>query len=150
VRTVACVCLFSGGLLVSGAQAEPVDMQPGQWQITTTVKVEGLPADSPMPSEPPPQVVERCLTLDDLVPKPGDGQPGCKVTEEKVLGDTVKWEVACDAPEGGAQGRGTGTITYSGDSFEGAFIMKMQLEEGGDTTTMTSRLEGKRLGDCEE
>jgi len=136
--------------LVSDVQGEPVDMQPGQWQITTTVKIEGLPAGSPMPSEPPPQVVERCLTLDDLVPKPGEGQPGCKVTEQKIIGDTVKWEVACDAPEGGAQGRGTGTITYSGDSFEGAFIMKMQLEEGGDTATMTSRLEGKRLGDCEE
>ncbi len=150
MRAVACVCLLSGLLLVTGAQGEPVDMEPGEWQITTTVKVEGLPEGSPMPSELPPQVVERCLTLEDLVPKPGPEQEGCEIAEQKVIGDTVKWEMTCDAPEGGAQGRGTGTITYSGDSFEGAFIMKMELEEGGGTTTLTSRLEGKRLGDCEE
>jgi hypothetical protein len=150
VRIIAATCVVVGLMVAGAAQAEPVDMNPGEWQITTTVKIEGMPAGSPMPSQLPPQVVERCLTQEDLVPKPEQqAQQQCKITEQEVIGDTVKWTMTCDAPEGGAKGSGTGTITYSRETLKGAFIMKTQVPGMGEMT-MSSKIEGKRLGPCEE
>ena len=111
-------------------------MQEGKWQITTRTEMPGMSMSMPAVTH------TQCLTKKDLVPK--DSQQGneCKVTDTKVVGNTVTWTIKCHGHGGAATG--TGRITYSGNSFEGAFEMVTDQSN----MKMISRMSGHRLGDC--
>jgi hypothetical protein len=148
VRMIAALCGLAVLALVGVAQAESVDMNPGEWEITTTVKMEGMPELPGMPGEMPPQVTKQCLTEEDIVPKPNqEAEEECTVTDQKVTGNTVEWSLTCEGE--GMTGTGNGTATWSGDTLDGTFEMKMQMPGQGDVT-MKSTLKGKRLGPCKE
>lgn len=115
---------------------ESINMQPGKWEITTTVNMPNMPVTVP------PQTRTQCLTKDDLVPR--DVQKGgeCRVTSQKVSGNTVTWTMDCNS--GGTKTTGSGKITYSGTTFSGEFSMTM----GQTGMKMTSTMKGKRIGNC--
>ncbi len=140
---ISVVVLMTAGWAVAGS----VEMNPGEWEITTTVKMEGMPAVPGMPGELPPQVHKQCLTEKDVVPTTQKQAKECKVTDQKVKGNTVEWTLTCDDREAGMKGSGTGTVTYAGDSMDGAFVMKMS-SEGMPEMTMNAKMKGKRLGPC--
>jgi hypothetical protein len=125
--------------------AGSVDMQPGEWSITTTTKVEG------MPMAPPPSTYKTCLTEKDLVPPPGDKKdpqaPDCEIKDQKVSGNTVSWSMVCTMAQGGTVD-GTGSVTYAGTTFEGKTDMTMDM--GGQKMTIHNTMSGKRLGACKE
>jgi len=130
----ASIILFS---LTSICFADAVpDMREGKWEITTKMEIPG------MQTSMPPVKTTQCLTKKDFVPE--NSQPGqeCKFPETKVTGDTVTWKMECKG-EGGEM-KGTGEITYSGESFKGT--MKMQMPQSN--MEMTSHMEGRRIGDC--
>ncbi len=133
-------------LLVMGAVnafgGEP-DMNPGKWEITSTIEMPG------MPMKLPPMTNTQCLTKDDfIVRKPT--QPGmekmlspCKVTKSEVKGDTVIWDMVCEGQEKMTY---HGEITYHGDTMEG-FIKITSSKEG--QPPMTMKMKGKRIGPCD-
>lgn len=110
------------------------NMKEGLWEITTKTKMPGM--------EMPPMKHTQCITKNDLVPQ--SSQPGqeCKITETKVIGNTVSWTMQCKTQ--GGEMKGTGKITYSGDSFKGTMIMSMPQAN----MKITSHISGKRIGDC--
>jgi len=110
------------------------NMKEGLWEITTKTKMPGM--------EMPPMKHTQCITKNDLVPQ--SSQPGqeCKITETKVIGNTVSWTMQCKTQ--GGEMKGTGKITYSGDSFKGTMIMSMPQTN----MKITSHISGKRIGDC--
>ncbi len=110
------------------------NMKEGLWEITTKTKMPGM--------EMPPMKHTQCITKNDLVPQ--SSQPGqeCKITETKVIGNTVTWTMQCKTQ--GGEMKGTGKIIYSGDSFEGTMIMSMPQAN----MKITTHISGKRIGDC--
>jgi hypothetical protein len=111
-------------------------MREGKWEITTKIEIPGMPTNMP------PMKNTQCLTKKDFVPE--NSQPGqeCKFSETKVSGNTVTWKMECNGK--GGEMKGTGEITYSGDSFKGTMKMKMPQQD----MEMTSHMEGRRIGDC--
>lgn len=131
--------LFFGSIIlltaisISFAASGP-NMKEGLWEITTKTKMPGV--------EMPPMKHTQCITKNDLVPQ--SSQPGqeCKITETKVIGNTVTWTMQCKTQ--GEEMKGTGKITYSGDSFEGTIIISMPQAN----MKITTHISGKRIGDC--
>ena len=117
-----------------------LDMQEGKWEITTVMQVPGMPTN--MPQMKNTQI--QCLTKKDFIPQ--SSQPGqeCKITDKKIVGSTVTWTMVCKNQ--GGEMKGTGKITYKGDTFEGT--MKMLIPRQGDME-ITSYISGRRIGNCE-
>ncbi len=144
IKGVLAVALavFAGlFLMVETANAAP-DMNPGQWEITTTMEMVGVPMKMPSIT------TKQCLTKDDLVPKqpsrPGVKQP-CEVKNTKVDGNTVSWDMACTDQN---HTSGHGEVTYAGDTFVGTIRMESTLG-GKQKMRMILHMKGKRIGACE-
>ena len=110
--------------------------KPGNWQIT--MEMEGMPV------QVPPQTFTHCVTKEDVenperaVPK-GRDNANCKISDFKTEGNKVSWSVKC---EGKQPVSGNGEITFSEESYKGWSKMKMGEME------ITTKMTGKRLGDC--
>ena len=112
-------------------------MKPGKWQVTVTTVISGIEAAIP------PTTLTECVTSDDAAnpqpPETGQGSD-CKVSDYKISGNTITWSVSCP----NEKLTGSGSMTFSGDSYTGTTKMKV-----GDTD-ITQKLTGTRLGDCDK
>ncbi|NDY42613.1 DUF3617 family protein [Dissulfurirhabdus thermomarina] len=124
-------------VLAGAAPAAAADMNPGLWEITARMEMEGMPV--PMPAH----TYTQCIREERPVPGGGDGRDdACTMKEMKVRGDTVTWTMVCP-DQGDGPTRTTGRITYKGDRFEG----NVEMSEGG-RVMMRQRLSGRRIGPC--
>ena len=116
--------------------------QDGRWEVTVEMEMPGMPMKMPA------QTITRCVTKEEAAdPQKALPQGGrnatansCKVSDYKMVGNTVTWAMKCDPPE---QMSGTGEIVYDGNSYKGT--MKMSMAAG---QTIVMKHSGKRLGDC--
>jgi len=133
----AAIC-FS--LLAVSCQSEPkVNIKEGQWKITTDVKMKG------MPMQMPPFTHTQCITQNDLVPKtsqPNQPDQDTKITNLKVNGNTVSYDISSASP--GGQMVGHSTVTYEGDKMKGTMTATVQP----GNMEMTYDMKGTRIGDC--
>jgi len=110
--------------------------KPGKWQMTIEMAMPG------MPMKISPITTDVCLTEKDLADPqkavPVDPKSDCTVSDYKVKGKTTSWSLSCPKQ----QMKGTGEITYAGDTYTGAMHMKMGEQE------MNSKYSGKWLGAC--
>ncbi len=138
MRTMALITVLAAPALA--ADAKP-NMKPGQWETTVQMEMPG------MPMAMPPQTSSSCLTEKDMVP--GAAQPGqeCKVTKQKLTGDTLEWSVECK-DKSGAVSTMVGKGTYKGETFTGT--MQMTMSHGGAPMQMNAKMTGKRVGDCKK
>ena len=128
--------IFFGVVIFNSAiyAGSELDMQEGQWEITSTVKMQGMTI--------PPMTYSQCITKDNAVPQNNSPeQEDCKVSDLKTVGDTVSWMVTCSGQAGNMQSKGR--ITYHGDRFEG----EMTTEHMG--MVMVTEMQGKRTGPCQ-
>jgi hypothetical protein len=120
--------------------AAPPNMQEGNWEIVTSIKIEGVPF--PMP----PMKMTQCFTKKDLEDSSktrpdagGSGKKGdCEVKDLVETGKSATWKIVCK--DGST---GTGEAAYQGSSF--TTTMTMVDPSGGKSTTT---MKAKRLGDC--
>jgi hypothetical protein len=123
------------------AQAAAPNMREGMWEITTKMEMPGKPGTA-MPQ----QTVKHCMTKKDIedprrtAPSAGERDSRCKMTDYKLQGNTASWKMTCDGMDG------SGTITYSGDSYSGSQTMAMK--RGNEVMNMKMVYAGKRVGDC--
>ncbi len=110
-----------------------VNMNEGQWEITTTMDMPGMPAEAMKP-----HTVTTCLSKSDYVPKANPEKSDCKMVDQKIDGNTVSWKVVCKETSG------KGTITYAGDSFSG--LMESTMKQEGKEMTVNMKMDGKRIG----
>ena len=117
-------------------------MRPGRWETTMTMEMAGSPVQMP------PMKQTRCVTpaeakdpstLQSGPPGGRGGKSDCKVSDQKMSGNTISWKIACTSPDAMT---GTGEMTFADDSYTGT--MKMNMAQGA----MAMKMEGKRLGDC--
>lgn len=118
--------------------AEP-NMNEGLWEITTKVEMKGMQVTIP------PQVTKQCLTKKESVPQDKEKNPNCKITNQKVSGDTVTWAMVCKEKDGTIESKGM--ITYKGDKFDGTTNTTIK-DKSGKTQQVGTKMSGKRLGPC--
>lgn len=120
--------------------AAALDLNPGRYEITAKVQMPGMPGGGGS------QTSIQCLTVHNLLPGISAGARGCKLEEMNTRGDTVTYTMVC-GPQG-MSSRSTGRIIFRGDTFEGASRTEMGPSAGG--MTVTTVIEGKRIGRCDE
>ena len=83
-----------------------------------------------------------------LMPQPPPGRGGqasdCKMSDYKTEGNKITYTMNCANPPA----TGKGEMVYNGDTFTGTNTMNMTMGRGGQPSTMTMKMSGKRLGDC--
>src|SRR5688572_9525102 len=121
----------------SPALAQP-NLQEGNWEITTRMEMPG------MPFQMPPQKHNQCMTKKDYVPDQSSKGQDCKITDQKITGDTVSWKMSCKDKDGTVEGEGK--ITYAGKSYDGMMMAKMTQK--GESHTMKMNFAGKHTGPC--
>jgi len=141
MRLAALSCVVTA-LVSAGGHAAAPNMREGMWEITTKMEMAGMPGGMP------PQVVKHCVTKKDIenpqkFAQGGPGSEHCQVSNYQLKGNTASWDMAC---KGGEEMTGSGTITFSGDSY--ASTTRMAMKSGGQTQNMTMHSAAKRVGDC--
>lgn len=112
------------------------DMQPGKWQITSTIEMPGMAFAMPASTH------TQCISSEYLVPQTQPENDKCQMIENLIDGDTVTWKVKCESKGGTMTSQGR--IVYHGGSFEGTVnTTGSQMPSG-----MTQKMSGKRIGDC--
>lgn len=117
--------------MAASAQA---DVNPGQWQWSMTMSMQGM--DVAMP----PQTFDSCITKENLVPKDQEENKNCTVVENSIDGGNVHWIIECNSDAGAA--RSEGNITYMGDTAAG------EINSSAMGMNMTAKVTGKRVGPC--
>ena len=132
VASVILLASFS----ISFAGSVP-DIKEGEWEMTKQINLPG------MGMEMPPKKFTQCLTKKDLIPQNYQSGQECKISDKKVVGNTVTWNLQCTGGHGGDM-KGSGELTYAGKSLKG----KVELKGAQPDMTMISQISGHFLGDC--
>lgn len=143
MRRYGFLTLAASALLLAvpaATRAEKGTMRPGQYELRTEVKVEGV--NQAMP----PTTTTRCYTEADIKDskRMTEGGPNsdCATSDVKTTPGGMSWTMSC---KNGT--KGNGVMTYQADGFEIAMDMQMPGGPGG-TMKMKSRTTAHRTGDC--
>ena len=126
-------------LLAIATGAAGADIEPGNWEMTITMSVEG------MPGAMAPITQTRCLTPEDardpsrLV---GAGA-GCEFSNKRDTGSELSFNVAC---RGQVPMSGSGNVRYSAQNVDGT--LELSADTGAQKIVTRSRVVGRRLGGC--
>lgn len=114
------------------------DMREGEWEMTMTMEMPGLPFAMP------PIKNTVCLTKEEMVPQKAEAGQNCAMKEQKTVGNTVSWVMECKDENGTMHSEGK--ITYQGDSFSGTINSTTTSPDG--TMPINQKISGRRLGAC--
>lgn len=121
-------------------RAEGIPVEPGLWEMTSTVIMPMLP-------QPRVNTVTECMeksefSMDDI----GEGEmdPRCTFEVDEVDGSTLKWSVDC--PVEGGTSHGEWEAVSAGDTVTGNGVLTVSFQ--GQSMEMQMSWEGKRIGDC--
>jgi len=112
------------------------DMQPGRWEITSTLEMPGMAFSMPASKH------VQCITAEQIIPQAQQENSKCRVIDQSMHGNVVTWQVQCES--GGGSMDSHGEITYHGDRFEG----KVVTSGSQMPSAMTQNMTGKRIGPC--
>ena len=115
--------------------AEP-DVKFGLWETTIKTEMAGMPMQQPALTH------TQCITKENMVPDNSPPNSECKMVEKKITGNTATWRMECQGDQGTTEAKGQ--ITYVEDAFDGTIEISTQ------GMTITQKLTGKRLGDCDQ
>jgi hypothetical protein len=134
------LALLSAFLLSPPVLAEGMTIEPGMWEMKSTMKMPMLP-------EPRVTTLTECMTeseisMDDL--SGSDLDPACKFQVEQAGENSMKWTVDC--PVEGGSSHGEWSATSNGDSVNGDGVITMSFQ--GQSMEMTMEWSGRRTGPC--
>ncbi len=125
----ACLALVPPGLAAQGK--EPGDL----WEVQSTMSMPGMPMAMPA------QTQRVCVPRTGDRPPVGGDDKNCEMYEVKRSGTSHAWKMRCAGPP---PTRGSGQMSYQGrDAYQGTVTIESEGE------TMTMKLAGRRLGDCD-
>jgi len=135
-----CLALLIS-LVSSSVFAQGIPIEPGMWEMTSTMN---------MPMLPQPRVTnsKECIEEDELSPETWneeDMDTSCTFSNRVVDGNTMKWSMNCNA-QGGAT-RGEWEVTSHGDTLAGEGTVTVDMQ--GQSMVMDMKWDGKRVGDCD-
>ena len=128
-------------MLTGTASAEGVSIDPGMWEMTSTMTMTMMP-------EPRSTTVKECIEDDEISPESFnmDEESPCTISEMSVEGNTARWSISCPTG-GGPVMEGQWEFTSSGNTISGNGSMSTDFN--GQTMGFNMTWEGKRVGDCE-
>ncbi len=139
----AVVATLIIGTAAALAQTSPI--RPGRWEVAMQMQMANSPVQMPeiktTQCVTPEQVKDPTSALPRGPQGGGDAKSDCKVANYKVSGNTATWQMSCTTPQ---PMTATGEIAFTDDTYNGT--MKTTLPQG----TMTMKMAGKRLGDCDK
>ena len=112
------------------------DMQPGRWEITSTLEMPGMAFSMPASKH------FQCITADQILPQVQQENNKCQIVDQSMYGNIVTWQVQCKSDGGSMDSHGE--ITYHGDSFKGTVVTNGSQMP----SAMTQKMTGKRIGPC--
>ncbi|HTT11831.1 MAG TPA: DUF3617 family protein [Burkholderiaceae bacterium] len=136
------VRLLPGSLALALSVALPAAAQPKEpgdlWEVATEMSMAGMPAGMQMPQRPPQRI---CRARSSDTPPVGDNDGRCQMYDVQRSASSFAWKMRC---QGNPPSTGTGEMTFEGrDGYKGTINMTV----GGQSMTM--KLTGKRVGDCD-
>ncbi len=137
-RIIGCFILWLF-LIITAIPCAASEFNPGQYEITSSVEMPGMPAGSI-----PDKTMVQCMTEQDPIPKIGDSGQDCKVKNIKKSGNTMTWEMEC--VQMGQKMVSQGQLTFSKDKFKGNSTIQMGPEAGNRAVVI--QISGIRLGEC--
>lgn len=135
MRTIHATLLLTIAifLLSNTTFASQINIKEGQWEITTTMEIAG------MPHKMPGMTFTECLTNNDIIPQ-GTPEDGCTITDQHIDGNTAYYAMACDRD--GETTTSNGSFTYDNDKMSG----KMDITHA--EMHMSTTYSGKWIGPC--
>jgi len=135
--------IILGALLLatSGAGADGLPVEPGLWEMTSTMNMPMLP-------QPRVTTVTECMEESEISMDEMGGDemgPNCKFDMAQVDGNTMKWSFDC--PVDGGTSHGEWEATSGGDTVVGKGLITVSFQD--QVMEMTMAWEGKRVGDCD-
>jgi hypothetical protein len=113
------------------------DFKKGQWELTYTTTMEGMPIAMPIPV----RTEQQCIDTDEFVPEScQDGN--CSHSSKKAASNRIEWNVNCSDNSM----TGKGVMEFSGETMNGNMEMKMGMMD--QKISMKVVIEGKYLGAC--
>ena len=125
-------------LALAGGAAS-ADVQEGNWQLTVTASVEGMPGGVA------PITQTRCITREDARDPSrliGAGA-GCQFSNKRDTGSEITFDVVCT---GQVPMSGSGAVRYTSQSFDGT--LQITADMGNQKLVTRSLVVGRRLGAC--
>jgi hypothetical protein len=115
-------------------------MQPGMWEMTSEMKMPGMPM--------PVQKWSHCLSAQDMAAgkqhSMDDGRSKCQMSDMKVSGNNYSYGFTCASPDGKMTGKASGNSTNT--SYKTNITLKMVPDLGmGEINQLVT---GRRTGDC--
>lgn len=134
---VRFISVFASAIALSAAGGAAAEKVPGDlWESTVQMSVEGMESMAM-----PPMTQQFCAPKgEEWTEPPGAMQDeNCEAVEWRMSGSKATWSIRCKDGT-----TGTGEMTFEGGSaYRGT--MTIVSSEG----TMTMKMSGKRLGDCD-
>jgi hypothetical protein len=142
-RTPLISAMLGAAILIgsaSAALAAGVNVNPGKWETTTTVDIQGR-----LPSADKPPVTTKCIKPEDVkdpdaMVQAQQKDKRCTTTVISATSDHVAWSYECPT------GSGSVDHTYAGDSYESTFQFLVHSKDGDHKTTQHTK--AHRVGDC--
>jgi hypothetical protein len=140
IMKITALVLLAAGAATSPAHAEGLRIEPGLWEMTSTINMLLL-------SDPAVSTVSRCIekseiTMDEMGGE--DLQNECSFEAIMMKGDSMQWIVDCQV--GGGSSRGEWVVTSHGDSLTSEGTLTMNVN--GQEMAMDMNWSGQRTGPC--
>jgi hypothetical protein len=134
--SIALIAMLAGTITLP-AQSP---IRPGQWEVMMQMDMPNMPVKMPEMKTTQCVTPEQANDPANSLPRPqSNGKQDCKVSNYKVSGKTVTWDMACTTP---MQLTSTGEMTFTDDTYTGT--VKINAPQGN----MSMKISGTRLGDC--
>ncbi|MCK8516432.1 DUF3617 domain-containing protein [Methylonatrum kenyense] len=153
MQTITRLAAVAALAMPLGLMAETPNVEPGEWEFTTTINMEGGQA---MPEQS--HTDRECLTESDiesvedtLLSSVGE----CQVMSTDITSEGMDFQMTCDL-EGQVAEVG-GEYTFDGDSMTGKMRLDMmapaaaEVQPGEDPNggmQIFTDISGERIGDC--
>jgi hypothetical protein len=142
MRTLITLTSLTIIFLVGTASAAGISIEPGQWEMTSTMTMTMMP-------QPRTTTILDCIEEGVLNPETFnmDEDNPCDITDVTTDGNTARWLINCPT-EGGPVMEGHWEVTSNGNSLTGKG--EMTTEMAGQKMGFSMSWEGKRIGECEK
>jgi hypothetical protein len=140
MRTLSIVALAA---VASLAYAEHRRVKPGDYEMTTTMQVEGMP-------DVPPHTRHYCITPEEAAKDPTTllrqphGNEVCSTKDVRDDGDRITWTMVCTS--GDQETRSSGAVSLTSDGFAGTVDVVESGPKG--KRKMGARFQARRTGEC--
>jgi len=111
------------------------DVEPGNWELTVTTSVEGMPQPIGPITQP------RCISAEDArdPSRVIGARAGCEFTNRRDTGSVFTFDVNCS---GQIPLRGSGSVRYTSQTMEAD--LQLSGEAGGQKFATRSQVSGNR------